>query len=174
MKNKGWHHASVIAQWWNSPVSEKIRLSFSSWRGNFVPVIAPPSSSQLLLISAFQFPPLCKRRVLTYFRLSLRREREAEKTRGSRDGELLGSQFSPASGFPKAWECRFKEKKICPKMMLWLRTLPHELLIPMLANDCLLRELPLMCRLYFKALSATSQPKWDKTVRWIAGQLYSE
>ncbi|KAI9518128.1 hypothetical protein NQZ68_007802 [Dissostichus eleginoides] len=37
----------------------------------------------------------------------------AEQRRGrSRDGELLGSQFSPASGFPKACECRFKEKNM--------------------------------------------------------------
>ncbi|KAK5864498.1 hypothetical protein PBY51_015735 [Eleginops maclovinus] len=105
MKNKGWQHASVIAQWRNSPVSEQICLFFSSWRGNFVPVIAPPSSPQLLLISAFQFPPLCKGSVLTYFRLSLKLGR-------SRDEELLGSHFSAASGFPKACECRFKEKNM--------------------------------------------------------------
>lgn len=119
MKNKGWQHASVIGQWGNSLMSKQICVSLSSWRGNFVPVIAPPSSPKLLLISAFQFPPLCKRWVLTYFRLSLRREREAEKMREqeSRDEELLCSQFSPASGFPEVWECR--KGKICPKIMLY-------------------------------------------------------
>ncbi|KAJ4946384.1 hypothetical protein JOQ06_024051, partial [Pogonophryne albipinna] len=44
--------------------------------------------------------------VLTYFRLSLRRGR-------SRDEELLGSQFSPASGFPKAFSKDPRSSKPC-------------------------------------------------------------
>lgn len=84
MKNKGLQHASVMR---NSPVSKQICLSFSSWQGNFVRVIAPPSSPKLLLIPEFQFPPLHWRWVLTYFSLlSNKREREEE----NRDGELLG------------------------------------------------------------------------------------
>lgn len=92
-------HTSVIGQWRNSPVSKQICLSFSSWRGNFVPVIAPPSSPKLLLISAFQFPPLCKHWVLTYFRLlpqmrgrSRKDEREGERRWGTA-GLLVQSCF---------------------------------------------------------------------------------
>lgn len=49
------------------------------------------------------------------------------------------------------------KRKICPRMMLWLRTVPHELHIARLAKDCLLRELLLPCLLYFKWRSAESK-----------------
>lgn len=127
MKNKGWRNASVIGQWRNSPVSEQICLSFSSWRGNFVPVIAPPSSPKLLLISAFQFPPSCKRRVLTYFRLSLRRERsrrDERASRGTRNCWALSSVLLPVS---QRCGNADSKRKIRLKMMLWLGSLPHEL-----------------------------------------------
>lgn len=127
-------NTSVIGQWWKSPVSEQIWLSFSSWRGNFVPVIAPPSSPKLLLISAFQFPPLCKRQVLTYFRLSLRWVRAAGKrrVREQRRGTVVGSHFSLASGFPRGVGTQIQSEK----SMLWLGSTSHALHRVVLANDC--------------------------------------
>lgn len=77
-----------------------------------------------------------------------RREREIEQRLGT------AAQFSPASGFPKVWECRFKE----PEMMQWLRSLRHELHISVLARDCLLRELP-PCVSLFEVLSAKSKSR---------------
>lgn len=156
----------------NSPVSEQICLSFSSWRGNFVSVIAPPSSPKLLLISAFQFPPLCKRWVLTYFRLSLRR------ARGRKDvGEQRRGTAGPPSSvlLPVSPRCGNAEskRKTRPEMMLWLRSLPHELHILMLAKDCLLRELSLLLLAILRH-SHQNQNQNKKTVKWVAGQLCIE
>lgn len=134
MKNKGWHHASVVVQQRNSPVSEQICLS-SSWWGNFAPVIAPPSSPQLLLISTSQFPPLCRRRVVTYFRHPLRRGRSRKGGAETENCRALGDILLPVS--PRHGSAD-SGRRICPNMMLWLRSLPHKLHI------CL----PLVCLSY--------------------------
>lgn len=110
MKNKGLQHASVMR---NSPVSKQICLSFSSWQGNFVRVIAPPSSPKLLLIPEFQFPPLCWRWVLTYFSL-LSDKRE----RSGREQRRRTAQLSPTS-------FRFKNTNAVKEMLL--RSLPRDI-----------------------------------------------
>lgn len=149
MKNKGWKGASVIGQWRNSPVSEQICLSFSSWQGNFVLVIAPPSSPKLLLISAFQFPPFGKHWVLTYFRLSLWRERAEMRN----CWDLVQSCFRFSQGVGML----IQREKYARKVMLWLRSIPHDLNISMFGKGLPTEGISSPVSPNLKALSAKSK-----------------
>lgn len=103
---------------------------FSDWPVEELPCVRADMS--LLLIMAGQFCPGYSSSIFSqatpYISISIsslvevmsanllqtfsETKREAEKMRESSDEELQGSQFSPASGFPKVGECRFKGKNM--------------------------------------------------------------
>lgn len=86
------------------------------------------------------------------------REKKRERERGGR-GESDREQSWGAAGFSLQSCFRFPQGvwmqiqiEKCPKVMLWLRYLPHELHTPMLPEDWTLRVLPLLCLLYCQRL----------------------
>lgn len=113
----------------------------------FCPGYSSSIFSQATPYLTFQFPPLCKRWVLTYFRLFLRWERRSQKDKREREQRqgtagLISSVLLPVS--PKVWEYGFQEEKYAWRWGCW-RSLPHELQMLMLAKDCLLKALSLLC-----------------------------
>lgn len=99
----------------------------------FCPGYSSSIFSQATPYFTFQFPPLCKRRVLTYFRLFLRwkRRRKDERERKQRQGTagFISSLLLPVS--PKVWEYGFKKEwKRRLKTVLSWRSLLSDLQIP--------------------------------------------